>query len=237
MRLCLCASVHICVGWLFGHLHRQTLCFGSVRLSLRGPTGAKNNVGNGPLLHLCFLSGLFPFVVSLSDGHSAGLQSSTWGAQKFGETKGTGLGHERSRNGNRVAADSRAKLSVISLAFSVSFSFTRNVVNRRHAPNQTSAQVVSTGSQSSAAQHKMLKSEAATLAGAEFTVRSGPAMLKCYPTLEACHLRSAISLCFFIFQEIKEMSHVNCDVLTQHEAHVFVGIPQKAYGKPDWLRY
>lgn len=45
--LCLCASVRTCVGWLFGHLHRQSLCFGSVRSSLLGPAGAKNNVGMG----------------------------------------------------------------------------------------------------------------------------------------------------------------------------------------------
>lgn len=69
------------------------------------------------------------------------------------------------------------------------------------------------GSQWSAAQYKMLKFEATTLAGAEFAVRSGPAMLKCYMTLDACHLHSTISF-FFIFQEMKEMSHVNYDVLT-----------------------
>lgn len=32
----------------------------------------------------------FSFAASLSDGHSAGLQNSTWGVLKFGETKGNG---------------------------------------------------------------------------------------------------------------------------------------------------
>lgn len=88
-----------------------------------------------------------------------------------------------------------AKLSVISPLLLCLLSFTHTcVVNRRHAPNQTSAQVVSMGSQWSAVRYKVLKFEATTLAGAEFTVRSGLCDASCCTTLRAaCHLRSAIS--------------------------------------------
>lgn len=81
------------------------------------------------------------------------------------------------------------------------------------------------GSQWSAAQYKMLKCEATTQTGADCTVRSQPAMLKCYMTLNARHLRPTIT--FFIFQEINQMSHMNCDVLTQYQAHMFISMPQK----------
>lgn len=55
--------------------------------------------------------------------------------QEFAETKGTRLGHERSRNGNRVAADSRAKLSVIPLSISVILFLSNTyILNRRHTP-------------------------------------------------------------------------------------------------------
>lgn len=29
----------------------------------------------------------------------------------------------------------------------------------------------------------------------------------------------------YVFQEIKEMSHANVDVLTQYQAHMFTGMP------------
>lgn len=50
------APGNTCVGGLFGHLHRQSLCFGSVLFGLRGPPGAKNNVGTEP----CCSSALSP---------------------------------------------------------------------------------------------------------------------------------------------------------------------------------
>ncbi|CAJ1086352.1 Hypothetical predicted protein [Xyrichtys novacula] len=152
-RECVSVCVQVCVGWRFGHLHRQTLCFGSVRLSLRGQTGAKNNVGNGLLLHFCLLSGLFLCALSVRLVFSWTLERYLRRAEVWRD-QGTGL--ERREVVMGTEWQLTAKPSCLSsLSPSPSHLLTRtHVVNRRPAHNQASAQVVSMGSQWPAVQNK-----------------------------------------------------------------------------------
>lgn len=115
----------------------------------------------------------------LSDGCSASLTNSTWGTQTFGGTRRRCL-HESGCNGNRVAADSRAQLSVISR-------LTHGSSTEDMHPTRACVQVVS---QWSEVQNKTLKFDASTLARVEFTVRSGLVMLQRCISLHACHLHS-----------------------------------------------
>lgn len=212
--------MHTCVGWLFGHLHRQTLCFGSVRSSPPGPTAAKNNVGMGP----CFTSA---FSLAFSSAVSVRWTFSQPHKQhlRHADIRGTRRRclHERGCNGNRVAADSRAQLSVISL-------LTHGLSTGDMRPTRACVQVVSMGSHWSEVQNKMLKFDTSTLARVEFAVRSGLGMLQRCISLHACHLHSVF---YFFSHKIREMSHMNCGVLTQYQTQLLAS----PSGKPDCLQY
>lgn len=169
--------MHTCVGWLFGHLHRQTLCFGSVRSSPPGPAGAKNNVGTGPRCTSAF-SLDFSSAVSVRRTFSQPHKQHLRHADVRGSRRR--CLHERGCNGNRVAADSRAQLSVISL-------LTHGLSTEDMRPTRACVQVVSMGSQWSEVQDKMLKFDTSTLARAEFAVSSGLGMLQRCISLHACH--------------------------------------------------
>lgn len=189
--------------------------FWKCSLKSSGADRSQEQRGNGPLLHFCFLSGLSPCSLSVRWQFSWPpkhylRRADVWRNQEMM------LGHVRSCNGNRVAADSRAKPSVISLSFS-HMSCQQMTCTLPDPLSRWSLWVVS-GLQCSTRCWNLMQPH-----WQEYNSLWGPG-LGCWSVTLPSML--VISIQQFFCHKIKEMSHMNCGVLTQYQAHMFIGISQ-----------